>query len=256
MNTKIIATLIAAAFSTQALAQEEEKEYQDMSDPLAVYTQVGGGITDKGFNLKIGQTYDTGSDVTMGMNIVEVKGFGGDMLGIRDNDDPLYQTVDNSIDSIRFRNFSVDLTTGRGAQIDVNINVDNETSDASYSLIQALPKMGAVQLYPLAGVGVSMENDADDGFEVPGAFVAAGFYSKITITDKVWLNYNPLWVSTVAGSDQYKDHYYANESNLFTHEFSVSYQISPRANIRYFANWNEKVDFDDGDHRIEFNYQL
>ncbi len=26
--------------------------------------------------------------------------------------------------------------------------------------------------------------------------------------------------------------------------------------IQTFANWNENVDFMDGDHRLEFNYQL
>ncbi|TOD47751.1 hypothetical protein CGJ69_01150, partial [Vibrio parahaemolyticus] len=50
--------------------------------------------------------------------------------------------------------------------------------------------------------------------------------------------------------------YYAGEDNILTHEFALSYQINPRANIRYFANWNEHVNFGDGDHRIEFNYQF
>ncbi|EJG0294011.1 hypothetical protein DFX41_RS24350, partial [Vibrio parahaemolyticus] len=55
---------------------------------------------------------------------------------------------------------------------------------------------------------------------------------------------------------QYKDTYYAGEDNILTHEFALSYQINPRTNIRYFANWNEHVNFGDGDHRIEFNYQF
>ncbi|TOA32346.1 hypothetical protein CGK30_16335, partial [Vibrio parahaemolyticus] len=61
---------------------------------------------------------------------------------------------------------------------------------------------------------------------------------------------------TLSGSSQYKDAYYAGEDNILTHEFALSYQINPRANIRYFANWNEHVNFGDGDHRIEFNYQF
>ena len=56
-------------------------DLQDMSDPLAVYTQVGAGITDKGLNLKMGQTRDTGNDDTMAMAVLEVKGIMGDTLG-------------------------------------------------------------------------------------------------------------------------------------------------------------------------------
>lgn len=252
MKKHALALLAITAFSAAA----EEQELQDMSDPLAVYTQAGLGITDKGFNLKVGQTYDTGSDITMGMNIIEFKGIAGELLGIRDNEKPLFNSVDNSIDGFRFRNFSVNTENGRGSQIDLSANIDKETLDASYSFIQALPKLSIFQLYPLAGVGLTVENDKNDGYKVPGAFAAVGFYGKITVTDKIWLNYNPLWLTTVSGSDSYKDNYYAGDSQILTHEFVASYQLSPRANIRYFANWNKAVDFADGDHRIEFNYQL
>ena len=240
---------------TSAMANEQQ-EVQDMSDPLAVYTQVGAGLTDKGVNLKFGQTYDTGSDITLGMNIVEVKGVGGEALSIRDPKEPLYSSVDDSIDTIRFRNFKVDTTTGRGSQIDVNFNFDTDMADASYSFIQALPKWGFAQLYPLAGAGLTVENDSIDGFTLPGAFAAIGFYGKFTLTDRIWINYNPLFLTTVAGSDAYKDHHFANQSNILTHEFAISYEITPRTNIRYFANWNELVNYGEGDHRIEINYQL
>ncbi len=253
---KKIALLTIAVFSAGSLAEENQEEYQDMSDPLAVYTQAGIGYTDKGLNLKVGQTYDTGSDTTMAMNVVELKGIAGETLGLRDNNEPMYSAVDNSIDSFRFRNFKVDLTNGRGTQIDVNYNVDKETADASYSMLQALPKWGALQLYPLAGVGVTLANDAERGYEIPGTFGVVGMYSKVELTEKVWLNYNPMWLTTLSGSDEYKNQYYAGESNIFTHEFALSYQINPRANVRYFANWNDKVSFGDGDHRIEFNYQF
>ncbi|HGS5158096.1 TPA: hypothetical protein ACMDT1_004772, partial [Vibrio parahaemolyticus] len=76
------------------------------------------------------------------------------------------------------------------------------------------------------------------------------------LTDKIWINYNPMYMHTLSGSSQYKDTYYAGEDNILTHEFALSYQINPRTNIRYFANWNEHVNFGDGDHRIEFNYQF
>lgn len=255
LTTTLITPMLLTAMAS-ASATAEEKEYKDMSDPMAVYTQLGGGITDKGFNIKIGQTYDTGSETTMGMNIIEVKGIGGELFDIRDSSEPLYSSVDDSIDTIRFRNFSVDVTNGRGTQIDANVNFDKNTLDAAYSLMQALPKMGFMQLYPLAGVGVSLANDKAEGYQVPGVYAAAGFYGKFTISKNIWLNYNPLWLTTVSGSDSYKDTYFANDSHIFTHEFIASYQINPRANVRYFANWNPEVDFADGDHRIEFNYQF
>lgn len=252
----LLITCIAFA-STNAVFANENDEVQDMSDPLAVYTQAGLGLTDKGINIKIGRSYDTGSPTTMGMNIIELKGIAGEALGFRDSDDPMYGSVDGSVDSFRFRNFKVDTTNGRGSQIDATVNLDTKTADISKSVLQALPKWGFVQLYPLAGMGVSIENDLEgDGFKVPGAFALAGFYGKFTVNDKLWLNYNPVWLTTLAGSQEYQDTYYAGESDIFTHETAVSYQFTPRLNVRYFSNWNEKVEFSDGDHRIELNYQL
>ncbi|TOH16477.1 hypothetical protein CGI87_15725 [Vibrio parahaemolyticus] len=261
MNNKIrysIYTLCMSVISINAFA-DGTQEVQDMSDPLAVYTQAGVGITDKGINFKFGQTYDSGKENVAAMNVLEIKGVGGDILGIRDNDEPFYGSVDNSIDSFRFRNFQANMTNGRGNQLDISYNVDNEALDASYSILQALPKMGPVNLYPLAGVGVTVANDyseKDEGYEIPGTFTVVGMYAKVALTDKIWINYNPMYMHTLSGSDKYKDTYFGNESGLLAHEFAVSYQITPRSNIRYFANWNENIDFGDGDHRIEYNYQF
>lgn len=256
----------AAEADTNAKPAEKkaEKEIQDMSDPLAIYTQAGFGVTDKGINLKVGQTYDTGDESTAAMNIIEVKGIFGDALGWRGE-----SVTSDSIDSFRFRNFSTNLTNGRATQIDANYNLNpnlvaSESADVSYSLIQAFPPTGAFTFYPLAGVGVSIGKDAieddgsiDSGYSTMGVYALVGMYSKIKINDKIWLNYNPFWLTTIAGSDNYTDNYYGlGKSHILTHEFAASYQINPRMNLRYFANFNENVDFMDGDHRIEFNYQL
>ncbi|MDV5084745.1 hypothetical protein R2R29_09765 [Vibrio diabolicus] len=254
----IMAAALQLASSAYAQTNNDE-ELQDMSDPLAVYTQAGFGITDKGVNIKIGQTYQSSQPGTMAMNIIEMKGIGGELLGIRDNDDPMYANVDDSIDSFRLRNFQVEVAKGLGRQLDVNYDVDNDKLDASYSFIQGLPKFGMLQLFPLAGAGVTIANDFsgdDKGYEIPGTFTVVGMYSKIELTDKIWINYNPMYMHTLSGASQYKDTYYVGEDNILTHEFALSYQINPRANIRYFANWNEHVNFGDGDHRIEFNYQF
>ena len=252
-----------AVLSIVPLSFAQEAEVQDMSDPLAVYTQAGFGYTDKGLNIKFGQTYDTGKETTMGMNVLEIKGIAGEALGWsnRDNDD--------SINSLRFRNFGVDLTNGRGAQVDVSWDFDHNQGSASYSFIQALPKMGMFNLYPLAGVGIAAgeelpgttggdldANQVRDRYNLHGTFYVAGMYAKMQITEKVWLNYNPMYMGTISGSSTYKDYGFQQDDSIMTHEFSIGYQLMPRANIRYFANWTENTNYEDGDHRIEFNYQF
>lgn len=243
-----------------------QEEVQDMSDPLAVYTQAGVGYTDKGLNVKIGQTYDTGSDVTLGMNIIEIKGIAGDAMGWNGE---AREGNDDSIDSLRFRNFGVDLTNGRGSQLDVNMAFTDGAGaqgTASYSFIQALPKVGPLQLYPLAGVGVAFGETFDserqdsaemhNRWDMHGTFYVAGLYSKIVVNEKIWLNYNPMYMGTMSGGADYKDNYMQGDDSVVLHEVAVSYQINPRANVRYFANWSENNNFEDGDHRVEFNYQF
>ncbi len=254
--------LLSLAVSANA-AEKEEKELQDMSDPLAVFSQAGVGYTDRGLNLKYGESYDTGSATTMGMNVIEIKGIGGEAIGFSDTVEP-----DNSIDSFRFRNFEVDLTTGRGAQIDMSYDVETESANASYSFMQALPKWGRIQLYPIAGIGVNIQNNAvdnivgdvreiDEGYSIPGVYGVVGMYSKLTITDKIWANYNPMYLTSIAGSDHYQNNTYGlGNDDILLHEVAVSYQLSPRANVRYFANFTDEIDFKDGEHRIEFNYQF
>ncbi|WP_375749785.1 hypothetical protein [Vibrio sp. HN007] len=254
--------LVLSIISCGSAYAAEESELQDMSDPLAVYTQAGFGVSDKGINLKVGQTYDTGNPVTMGMNVIEIKGIGGKAIGIRSESD--FPAVDDSVDSFRFRNFGVDLTNGRGHQLDLSYSVEQDRTTASYSFIQALPKFGPVSLYPLAGLGLDVMNSknypgeqaSDSGYTIPGTFALVGMYSKVEITKNIWINYNPMYMSTLSGADWYKKEIYAGESSILTHEFALSYQINKRSNLRYFANWNEKTDFADGDHRIEYNYQF
>nr|WP_023602925.1 hypothetical protein [Aliivibrio logei] len=241
-------------FSLSCIAEETP---QDMSDPLAVYTQAGFGITDKGINLKIGQTYDTGNADTAAMNIIEIKGIAGEQLGLRDADD--YSSVDDSIDSFRFRNFSANMKNGSGRQIDMSYDVETETLTSSYSILQALPQIGIFSFFPLAGVGVTVQNDQTgvSGYSIPGTFALVGMYTKAQLTDKIWINYNPMYMSALSGSDTYKeDAYGEGNGDILTHEFAISYQINARSNIRYFANWNEYTDISKGDHRIEYNYQF
>nr|WP_235868884.1 hypothetical protein [Vibrio superstes] len=238
-----------------------------MSDPLAVYTQAGFGISDKGLNFKVGQTYDTGNSDVMGMNLIEIKGVAGELVGWSGS-----SQRDDSIDSVRFRNFSVNKTNGRGKQIDLNYNVEAEQLNASYSFIQALPKWGPLQLYPLAGAGLRVQNgqfeesidtdsgtyelDTSIGYTLPGVYGVVGMYSRITVTDKIWINYNPMWLTAIAGSDHFTEQGFAGDSSVFTNELSVSYQFTPRFNARYFANWTQDQAYFEGDQRIEFNYQF
>ncbi|QFU77828.1 hypothetical protein EY643_09020 [Halioglobus maricola] len=257
----------AALVVLPASAQDEtasDSDVQDMSDPLAVYTQVGAGVTNKGINLKAGRSYDTGSPTTMAMNVLEAKGLLGEAVGWDSG-----SVRDNSADSLRLRNFKVDLTNGRGGQLDVSYNFDEnyfaeESGTISYGVMQALPKFGSINIYPLVGLGLAFGNNVleddgsiDSGYSIPGTYALAGMYGKWAITDKVWMNYNPFFLATLSGSDIYKDNAYgAGNDNVLTHEIALSYQISPVFNVRYFANFTDEVDFADGDHRVEFNYQL
>lgn len=65
-----------------------------------------------------------------------------------------------------------------------------------------------------------------------------------------------MYMHTLSGSSYYKNEYYSGENNILTHELSISYQLTPRSNVRYYSNWNEHVNYKDGDHRIEINYQF
>ncbi|QIA65777.1 hypothetical protein GT360_19865 [Vibrio astriarenae] len=257
MKKLIASTTLLSLVAFNASALEQSEEVQDMSDPLAVYTQLGAGYTDRGMNIKVGQTFDTGKETTMGMNVLELKGVFGESIGWRDH-------ANDSVDSIRFRRFGVDLTNGRGNQLDLSYDFNSESGSASYSLIQALPALGPLQLYPLAGAGVAFGNDVypntDDyvsGYSVPGTFALVGTYGKLDITDRIWLNYNPMWMTSLSGSETYKNNAFGQgSSSILAHEFAASYQFTPRFNVRYFANWTENTEFNDGEHRIEFNYQL
>ncbi|MDN3680312.1 hypothetical protein QWZ04_08230 [Vibrio tapetis subsp. quintayensis] len=236
LKTIIPHLILGSTIASVAYAQVEE--IQDMSDPLAVYSQLGLGWTQQGFNLKMGQTYDTGSEDTMAQHILELKGFAGS-LGTSDN-------ADNSLDSLRYRHFNVDLTNGRGAQIDLDWNFDNDIGSASYSMIQALPKFGRVQLYPLAGIGVTVQDD--QGYTVPASFGLVGMYGKLELTDKIWVNYNPMYTNQLGGNDEFEDVF------GFSNEAAISYQLNAKQNVRAFWNWGETTN--GTDFRIEMNMQF
>lgn len=260
-KTSLVAKVasLALLISTSVMADNnsgQDEDLADMSDPLAVYTMAGFGVTNKGINLKVARSYDTGLKDKLGMNLFELKGIYGDALGWEDD-------ANNSIDVFRVRNLTVNPNTGLGAQVDMSYGFNHESGTLSYSLLQALPQMWRFNFYPLAGAGVAFANNApqDDGsiasgYSFPGTFATLGVYGKFTITDDVWLNYNPIWNTSLSGSDLFKDHGFEGHSSVLMHEFIVSYQIDPRSNIRYFANWSQHTDLSDGDHRIEYNYQF
>ncbi len=252
--------LFSVILSSVTYAQDE---VADMSDPLAVYSQIGSGITDRGINIKYGQAYDTGNEQTAALNILEVKGIFGGAIGWSDTVEP-----DNSIDSVRFRNFQVNVPALRATQFDANYDVQREELDVSYSLVQALPTLGPLSFYPWLGGGVAIQNNAvdsidngtivvDPGFSIPGVYGVAGMFVQWTISEKVWMNYNPTYLTSLAGSEYYLDNAYGiGNSDILLHELVLSYQLSSRSNLRYFANFSDEVSYTDGEHKIEFNYQF
>ena len=244
MKKVTLAVLTTLILSANAVAAEQE-EYADMSDPMAVFNMGGVGSTNKGLNLKLVNTYDPGKANTLGANVIEVQGIAGEAMGWGNGDNK-----NNSISSIRYRNFNVDTTTGRGVQIDTSLNFNpngDNTGSASYSLMQALPAMGRINLYPLAGAGVVMQ-DKESGISVPGMTALVGVYSKFTVSERIWLNYNPMYSKGFGGS--------MNDFDSLSHEVIASYQLNQRQNLRAFANWDNSTDFADADFRIEFNHQF
>ncbi|NRB42628.1 MAG: hypothetical protein HRU20_29870 [Pseudomonadales bacterium] len=236
-------------------ANKTNAEPVDMSNPLAIYSQAGVGVDDKGFNFKFGQISDTGSNTSIAMNVLEINGLLGDAMAVGSDGS-------DSIDSIRFRNFQQSLIDGRGRQLDIEYDLNQQLGAVSYSLTQILAPMGAFSLFPLAGGGISFANDMDysgtgmiadvhEGFSIPGVYVVIGMYSIYNINEKLWFNYNPMWRAPVAGAEIYK-----NSDNTLSHEVAVGYQINLRCNVRYFANWDNHGDFLTGGHRVELNYQL
>ncbi|WP_232314439.1 hypothetical protein [Grimontia marina] len=247
----LLTPLVAFGLTFQVHA--EESDLQDMSDPLAVYTQAGVGVTNNGLNFKMGMTYDTGIDTTMGMSIIELKGLLGDFLHLGGDD---------SFDSVRFRNFGLDTQTGWGSQIDISWDFDNSLGSASYSKIRALPAMGALQLYPLAGAGLTVSDTAEIrgnelpigsvGYAIPSSYLVVGSYSKLTLTDDIWLNYNPMYVNTLNDNS-----YMKGVMDGWHHEVAASYQINPRQNVRLFGNFSDSdIAGSTRDWRLEFNHQF
>ena len=58
VKPSVVVMAAVIQFASPVFAEtNSDEQLQDMSDPLAVYTQAGFGITDKGANIKIGQTY-------------------------------------------------------------------------------------------------------------------------------------------------------------------------------------------------------
>ena len=182
-----------------------------LSDPLAVYTRASAGVSNRGINLKFGIESKGGDSDKALMNVLEIKGIGGDAIGW-DGD----CIRSNSVDSLRYRYFSLNKKNGRDSQVDVTYDLHQES----------------------------------------GALAVVGMYGKYTVNDKIWFNYNPFWTVGLVGSDIFMDHGFEGHSSVLTHEATVSYKLSPRSNVRYFANWSQYTNFKDGVHRIEYNYQF
>ncbi len=178
---RFLFTLLTVLFTLNANEGNTTKEIQDMSDPLAVYTQAGAGYTDRGVNIKIGKSYDSGKPATMAMNVIEIGGIAGKAIGFRGD-------ATNKIDFIRFRNFVINTKNGLGTQVDVSYNLNTKTGSASYALIQALPKMNIFQFYPLAGLGLAVANNVNEN----ATWADTGSPSGIKLSWGVWFSWNVL----------------------------------------------------------------
>jgi hypothetical protein len=230
--TSTLVTTVLAGILSPVIAAEPV----DLSDPMAVYTSVGGSYGTEGANLKMGLAYDTGNDATIGMHIIEVK-------NMIDDDSDL---------SLRYRHFGVDLTNGRGTQIDVNHNAEEGVGTASYGIMQMLPVTSNFAIYPVLAAGIQYDINSDKahdpndgGLSVPGAFVSLTAYSKFTINENWWLNYNPTFLYGVAGQ--------LNGEDVLVHEFAISRKVGVDKSVRLYHNLGNNDNFKEGETRLEFN---
>lgn len=252
-------TLASIATISQAIAADDT-ETQDMSDPLAVYTQLGASYGTNGINLKLGKTLDTGSATDMSMFLFEVKGIYGEHMKHQGSSSLTPESANNGISELRFRKFDVDMTNGRGISMDVIHNFDTNSGTASLGMIQALPKVGIWQAFPIIAAGVeyndgSKHSATNEASGLHSDFVFASFtlYNKFQLTDTIWANYNPIYTQAVFGDVHYTEN--LKGSNGLTHEFILSWQMTPTQNFRLWYNASQNQ-FADGDFRLEYNQQF
>ncbi len=268
---KLVSAVALSSLAATAVAAEAEagKDAKDMSDPMAIYTSGGISYGTNGLNLKVMKTLDTGSATKLSAVIVEAKD-----MDFADDGDVRHGTERSSgVSNLRLRLFNVDMTTGRGLSYDIIQNLDN-TGDqarnvnpnskalnkmgmASVGMMQALPKIGFWQTYPIIGAGLWYGEDVEKGIDTSGVSLNFTMYNKFTVTDKIWLNWNLTYVHGIYGSDSFKDNMNSADDSL-GHEFIASYQIDPRNNLRLWYNASHKQFNDDntGETRLEFNHQF
>ncbi|GIU29499.1 hypothetical protein L2719_15540 [Shewanella schlegeliana] len=259
-RTLTVAVAVATPLSISSIAFAEENEIQDMSDPLAVYTQLGASYGTNGINFKLGKTLDTGSATDMSMFLFEVKGLYGEHMKHQGASALAPENANNGVSELRFRKFDVDMTTGRGISMDVIHNFNANSGTASVGMIQALPKVGVWQAFPIIAAGVeyndgSKRSDTNEASGLHSDFVFASFtlYNKFLLTDTIWANYNPIYTQAIFGNEHYTEN--LKGSNGLTHEFILSWQMTPTQNFRLWYNASQNQ-FADGDFRLEYNQQF
>lgn len=260
--------MVAISFNSYVSA-EEQKQPADMSDPMAVFSQFGASAGTNGLNLKFVKALDTGVDDEMSMFALEAKNIMGSWTDDSGSSQDNPELADDGIDELRFRLFSVNTNNGLGSYIDVTHNVDDGMGFASYGLMQALPKVGFWQAYPIlaGGVqysdgelnrelvrsGIASDDEVGTGTGINSFYGQFIVYNKFTITDKIWLNYNLTYTHAIFGDDYWVDK--LRDGDGLSHEFIASYQITPINNVRlYYSAGHES--FEDGDWRLEYNHQF
>ncbi len=250
---KLTGALVMSGIAATSFAAETEKEVQDMSDPMAIYTSGGISYGTNGLNLKMMKTLDTGSKTDLSAIIVEIKD-----MDFADDGDVRHGTERSSAPSnLRLRKFDVDMTTGRGISYDIMHNTDKDAGMLSVGVMQALPINSFWTAYPILGAGVWYAEDEQNGIDVPGVTLNLTMYNKFTVTDKIWLNWNLTYAEGIFGKEEFKDDRNSASDSL-VHEFIASYQIDPRNNLRLWHNTSQdKMNEDDtGETRLEFNHQF
>lgn len=239
MFKKKIVLLGIVISSLNLFAQDVEKEETaDMSDPMAIYTMLGGSYGSEGADFKFMSTLES-DNPTGGKAIVgEAKG------GLKDGE---------FFSDYRLRLFEADFKTGRGSSLDLMYNTESESGSITKGIMQMVPVTEKFTLYPILGAGIAFNQHEHAGINVPGAFLNFTLYSKYQLTEKIWLNYNPSYNHGIYGADIFKDNLKGEEG--LNHEFIASYQINPVSNVRAYYNVNQ-ANLDEGVWKLEYNRQL
>lgn len=249
MKKQIIATLITAAtLSTGAMANEYN-----------ISTGVATGTDGLNFNVEL----DRNDDTAMSFYRLDAKGVYGEALGWNSDDNQ-----DDSIDTLRVRMGEIHNDSKMGMYMDAEYDRDIERLDASAGIIGEI-KTKQLTIRPFATFGLVAQNtiesigpaEVEAGYTIPGTYATVGAYTEYQVTERVSVQYNPLWKTAVSGKSHHTEHGFIDNKDkghgsILINEFAIAYKINTQVKLQYVAEWDQHTSLSDGEQMIELKYQF